>query len=134
MENTSIVKIKKFIEEHFTENIRLQEIAEKVGYSKYHMNRMFAKSTGKTIHNYIKERRLFEAAELLSNTDDSIVDIALQVGYTSQQAFTKAFKQQFDCTPQVYRNTNIRCIYTEKIMVSEKRRENRTIRYGEMCA
>jgi AraC family multidrug resistance transcriptional activator len=120
MELFYIARIKKYIEEHFTENIRLDDIANTIGYSKYHMNRMFYEKTGQTIHNYIKERRLYEAAELLTETDKAIVEISLIVGYTSQQAFTRAFKQIFECTPHIYRNHHISCTYTKCVSVFQR--------------
>lgn len=101
--NYVINQIKKYIEAHFNEPITLDNIAKVGGYSKYHLNRLFYEDTGQTIYQYIKERRLFEAANLLNTTQQSIVEIALEVGYTSQQSFTLAFKQRFLCTPFIYR-------------------------------
>lgn len=102
-----IEAIKKYIETHFEESMTLDEIAGEFGYSKYHLNRRFQEGTGKSLHSYIRERRLWEAAKLLLETERTIVEIALSVGYSSQQAFTFAFKQEFDCTPQVYRKETL---------------------------
>ncbi len=99
-----ILNTKKYIEAHFDENIKLDDIAKEVGYSKYHLNRIFRKSTSQSIHKYLRERRLYEAAYQLLNTDKSIVEIALSMGYSSQPSFTFAFKQEFGCTPQIYRS------------------------------
>jgi AraC-like DNA-binding protein len=104
MDYTSVLKIQKYIEKNFSEEISLDFLAKEFGYSKYHLNRMFAESTGKTIHAYIMERRLFEAEWLLLNTDTPIIEIAQMIGYTSQQSFTKAFTQRFECSPASYRN------------------------------
>lgn len=98
-----ILQTKQYIEEHFNERLTLDALAQNIGYSKYHLNRLFKASTGQSIHNYLMERRLFEAAELLRETELSLVEIALGVGYASQQSFTTAFKQKFECTPQYYR-------------------------------
>lgn len=125
MKNNCIIKTKQFIEEHFTENITLDDISKSIGYSKYHLNRIFLKSTGKTIYQYIKERRLFEAANQLLNTDKSIVEIALDVGYTSQQSFTLAFKSVFKCTPKVYRNQNIIYVYQKNLFIYSNDNSNR---------
>lgn len=108
MDNISISKTKNYIEDNFEENIRLDDIAKAVGYSKYHLNRMFRESTNQSIYNYIRERRLYESAYQLANTDKSIVEIALTMRYSSQQAFSFAFKKEFGCTPQVYRNESTR--------------------------
>lgn len=115
MQAVYINKIKKYIEEHFTEDISLDDIAGITGYSKYHLNRIFLESTGQTIHKYVRERRLYEAARLLADSDQAIVEIALNVGYAFQQSFTQAFKQKFQCTPQTFRQRNIICPHTEYI-------------------
>lgn len=106
MDYTCVLNIKRYIEKHYSEEISLDLLAKEIGYSKYHMNRMFAESTGKTIHAYIMERRLFEAEWLLLNTDTPIIEIAQMIGYTSQQSFTKAFGQRFECSPASYRNNS----------------------------
>lgn len=106
MDYTSVSNIKKYIEKHFSEEISLNLLAKEFGYSKYHLNRMFAESTGKTLYAYILERRLFEAEWLLLNTDTPIIEIAQMIGYTSQQSFTKAFGQRFECSPASYRNNH----------------------------
>ncbi|WP_167955806.1 helix-turn-helix transcriptional regulator [Anaerosporobacter faecicola] len=104
MDHYCIEKIKKYIEMHFSEEISLDHLAKKFGYSKYHLSRMFAETTGMTIHTYIVERRLQEAQQLLMQTKTPIVDIAQLVGYTSQQSFTKAFRNRFLYTPAYVRS------------------------------
>ena len=101
--NTTILKTIEYIEANLKNNIRLDDIAKEVGYSKYHLNRIFAESTGQTIHKYIQGRHLSESARKLISSDMHIVDIAQDSGYTSQQSFTLAFRQFYQCTPQVYR-------------------------------
>lgn len=133
----SISKVKKYIEENFKDDITLDDIAKNVGYSKYHLNRMFLENTGLTIHKYIRERRLTEAADLLLYTDQSIVDIALSIGYTSQQAFTLAFKQMFDCTPYKYRINTMTFVSTKCLEVSPSKRDygfKMIISYGRVAA
>lgn len=104
MNDYRINSLKKYIEEHFTEEISVDDLADKAGYSKYHLNRIFQENTGKSIYQYIKERRLYEAADLLLINEQPIVEIALLVGYSSQQAFSQAFKKEFEMTPGEYRN------------------------------
>lgn len=103
---------KKFVEEimnymetrmSLEERLDLNKIADYAGYSKFYLNRMFSEVTGCTLHKYIKERRLTEAARKLVQGDESIADIGLEASYQSQQAFTLAFKQAYGCTPQTYR-------------------------------
>lgn len=89
------------------EGLDLEKIAEYAGYSKFHLNRMFSEVTGCTLHRYVRERRLTEAARKLVQEKASIYDIAWEAAYRSQQAFTLAFKQAYGCTPQTYRKAGV---------------------------
>lgn len=99
----AVKKTVAYIESRLDEDLKLDDIAKHAGYSKYHLNRVFAETVGCTIHKYIKRRRLTEAAKRLAYTEESIAEIAFAAGYDSQQAFTPAFRQVYTCTPQVYR-------------------------------
>jgi AraC family transcriptional activator of mar-sox-rob regulon len=90
------------------ERLDLETIATHAGYSRFHLNRMFSETTGCTLHRYIKERRLSEAArKLVEEEKRSISDIAFEASYQSQQAFTLAFRNAFGCTPKTYRENGI---------------------------
>ena len=82
-------------------------IAKELSYSKFYIARTFKDNTGMTLYKYIQGRRLDEAARKLAETDQAIADIAFEVGYGSQQAFTLAFRCAYACTPQEYRRTGI---------------------------
>ena len=102
-------KIIHYVESNLSapERLSLEEIARYAGYSKFHVNRMFSEVTGCTIHRYMKERRLSEAARKLVLEEDSIAKIAQDASYLSQQAFTLAFKNVYGCTPMTYRKARI---------------------------
>ncbi len=99
----SMRKILSYIEAHLEESVDLEQVARVAGYSKYHVNRMFAAQTGCTIHKYIQMRRLTRAAEKLVQTDKTIVEISGEAGYSTQQAFTAAFRSVYLCSPGAYR-------------------------------
>ena len=92
-----------YIENHLDEKLNLNIIAEAVHYSKYHLHRMFADTTGMTIHDYVQRRQLTEAAKLLVFSGQPIIDIALLCGYESQQAFSAVFKAMYKIPPAQYR-------------------------------
>ena len=71
----TIKKVVDYIEENLNDELNLDKIAEKAGYSKFHLHRIFSKIVGETIHKYIQKRRLTEAARKLVYTDESIIDI-----------------------------------------------------------
>ncbi len=93
----------QYIESHLTEKLDLNMIAEAVHYSKYHLHRLFSKTVGLTIHDYLLRRQLTEAAKLLVFSVRSIIDIAMLSGYESQQAFTKSFTAFYKQPPNKYR-------------------------------
>lgn len=85
------------------ESLSLEAMEAHTGYSRFYLNRIFSEVTGCTIHRYIMERRLTEAARKLVETDKTIVEISCEADYQSQQAFTLAFRRVYGCTPMAYR-------------------------------
>ena len=102
--NDVVIEVVSYIESHLQDKIRLDDIAQKMNYSKYYLNRIFSSVVGCTMHKYIQKRRLTEAARLLAETDISIAEISSKACYESQQAFTLAFRQLYQCTPQTCRS------------------------------
>lgn len=92
-----------YIESHFAREMSLEEIATIGGVSRYHMSRAFGATMGRPIMQYVRGRRLTEAARSLSNGAPDILTVALDVGYGSHEAFTRAFRDQFGVTPEMIR-------------------------------
>lgn len=103
----AVQKVIDYIEENLEKKLDLEKIAKDAGYTRFHLNRMFAKETGQTIYRYLKARRLAAAAEKLVNTKDPIAQIAFETGYDSQQAFSLAFRKIYECPPGTYRERNV---------------------------
>ena len=92
-----------FIESHFAGDITLEEIAGISGVSRFHLCRAFGEATGQSVMRYVRARRLTEAARSLSAGAADILSVALDVGYGSHEAFTRAFRDQFGLTPESVR-------------------------------
>jgi len=92
-----------FVESHLREPIALEEIAIHSGVSPYHLTRAFDVVTGHSLMRYVRARRLSEAARQLSNGAPDILSVALDAGYGSHEAFTRAFRDQFRLTPEQVR-------------------------------
>lgn len=92
-----------YIEAHLMEKLDLDRIANAVHYSKYHLHRMFTETIGLTLHDYLQRRQLTEAAKLLVFSGKPILDIAILIGYESQQAFTNVFTAMYKMPPNKYR-------------------------------
>ena len=88
-----------YIETNFEEEFTLDDVATVAGLSKFHLVRAFGTYFGKSVIRYARERRLTEAAKCLADSNDGILDVAIQFGYNSHEAFTRAFKVQFGVTP-----------------------------------
>ncbi|MDP8220144.1 MAG: AraC family transcriptional regulator [Candidatus Stygibacter frigidus] len=106
-----------YMEQRLLQEIELEDIAERVGLSLFHFMRVFAGFTGYTLKGYIRQRRLSEAARELLEGDAYIYDLAEKYGFTSVEAFIRAFKKQFKLTPQEYRKQNQLIYYIPKMRV-----------------
>lgn len=93
----------QYIEHNLNDKLELDMVAAALYYSKFHLHRIFTKTVGLTIHEYIQRRQLTEAAKLLIFSKKPIIEIALISGYESQQAFTSVFKAMHKTTPAEFR-------------------------------
>ena len=90
---TSIRTAIDYMEEHLTDNIRAQDVADRVYLSPFFLQKGFSLMTGYGIGEYIRNRRLYQAAVDLKETDDKVIDIAFRYGYEAPESFTKAFSR-----------------------------------------
>lgn len=93
------------IEHSFAREISLDEVARVAGVSRFHMARSFGEATGLSVMRYARGRRLTEAARALADGAPDILAVALDAGYASHEAFTRAFRDQFGRTPEQVRAT-----------------------------
>lgn len=120
MNNSRLVaSITDYIEEHLQEKIMLDELAKQLHYSKYYLLHEFKETTHQSLYNYIKRRRLNEAARALLYSEQRIIEVAVQTGYQSQQAFTKAFEELFKLTPRRYRLQNKKFFIEEPFVAAD---------------
>ena len=96
-------RAKDFIDEHYTENIKLEDIARAVGSDVYKLAKVFKAEIGISPMRYVVLRRIGEAQNLLINTDLTITRIALSVGYNNSNYFQNVFKDFMQMTPKEYR-------------------------------
>ncbi len=106
-DDTVVKKVVDYIETHMNEDLSLDNIADAINYSKFYIARIFTEETKCTVYKYIQGRRLTLAAQKLVETERPIVEIAYEAHYDSQQAFTLAFKQLYECTPHIYRKNGM---------------------------
>lgn len=92
-----------FIEAYYQQPINLTDVAQSVGYSPAYLTNLSQSHTGRTVKAWIIERRMAEARQLLSNTAESIKNIAESIGYADAGYFTRQFRKLHGVTPQVWR-------------------------------
>lgn len=100
----AVQKAQEYVESHLLEPITLRQLASAAGYSPWHLSRMFAEIAGRTPYEYIRSRRLTEAAMVLRDEDRRVLDVALDFVFDSQEGFTRAFSREFGISPGRYHN------------------------------
>lgn len=107
-----VVQAKLFIDNHYSDRLDLDNIADEARFSKFHFIRLFKSIYGKTPHHYLTQVRMEKAKEFLSN-QMSVADTCTSVGFDSPTSFTALFKKKFGQSPsgfqqqQHQRNTDI---------------------------
>lgn len=92
-----------YLEAHFAQNITLEDAAGQASMSMYHFSRYFKSISGMSFLSYLNSIRVQKAEEQLTGTDKTILDIALECGFTNVRTFNRVFKQVRGCTPSSLR-------------------------------
>lgn len=85
------------------ESLTLKLLAQEFGYSESHFSRRFRQVSGMQFRDYLRYRKLAFALRQLRDTDNSVLQIALDHGFSSHEAFTRAFREAYGLTPSEYR-------------------------------
>lgn len=91
-----------YIKEHLTEDLSLAAVSESVSLSPIYFHNIFKASVGKTLRDYIEEKRIEKAIHLLMTTDCTLTQIAFDCGFSSQSYFSYVFKRRMEKTPREY--------------------------------
>lgn len=107
-----VLSIINMIESALPETISVDEIAQRSGYSRWYLQRQFKHATGLSIGQYQRNRLLSLAAQQIGTTDHRILDIAIEFGFESQEAFARAFKRFTAVAPK---NIRQHAIWAERL-------------------
>lgn len=91
-----------FINKNPTADLRLEAVARCVSMSPVHFHNTFKRATGRTLHEYVEERRITEAVNLMQKTDMTLTEVAFACGFSSQSYFSYVFKRRMKTTPRNY--------------------------------
>lgn len=97
-----------YISQHYTQELSIDILAKRFGFSRYHFARLFKQYTSLTLCDYLNFQRIKAAERLLFQFELTLTDIAYQSGFSSSSVFSRVFKQYKKCTPSEYRKLYVK--------------------------
>ncbi|MDD6273583.1 MAG: helix-turn-helix transcriptional regulator [Clostridiaceae bacterium] len=100
---------------HRDDALTLQMLSKRLGYSEYYVTRKFREVSGMQLRSYLRCRKLAFALIEVRDSDRDLLDIAFDYGYSSHEAFTRAFKSLYGVSPSAYRKNPVPVVLRTKI-------------------
>ena len=110
----------EYIEHNLGDSLSLAALSAQAGISDFHFNRMFKTVSGMTLKQYVLGRKLSRASEQIAATDQTVLDIALNLGFEYPEVFSRAFKKQFGIAPSEVRRKRARVQEIRKASIIER--------------
>lgn len=98
-----IDEITQWIDANVHKPLKIEDVAQRSGYSRWHLQRVFFQVKGEHIAAYIREKKLSLAAKDLVDSNERVLEISFRYGFESQQSFTRTFTKKYNIPPQRYR-------------------------------
>lgn len=102
-ENRPVRIVKQYVAEHYREALTLEQVSAVAGLSPAYLSTVFKKNTGMTFLEFVSKSRMDKAKQLLKETDRTVADICVAVGYNDVRYFTKTFTKYTGLKPNEYR-------------------------------
>lgn len=109
-------EIDESIRTHRDEALTLRSLARRLGYSEFYATRKFREIAGLSLRDYLRRRRLAFALIEVRDSDRGLLDIALDYGFSSHEAFTRAFRAAYGVTPSAYRRHPVPVVLRTKLI------------------
>ena len=94
-----------WIDNHLDSRLDIDTVARRSGYSKWHLQRIFKEHTGQPLGEYIRAKKLQKSIERLAHSNEPNLNVAIALGFDSQQSFNRSFKRQFGQAPGAWRRS-----------------------------
>lgn len=120
-EYSPVEQILKYINDNYSQNITLEDLEDKFYLNKSYICRIFRKTIGLSVINYLQYKRILEAQQMLLKTDLPIIDIAMECGFSNIQHFYRVFKKVTHLTPNEYKKHQLRPILGQALSFSPSR-------------
>jgi AraC family of transcriptional regulator, multidrug resistance transcriptional activator len=101
----------RWIDTNISKPLKIEDVAERSGYSKWHLQRMFHRIMNISLGHYIRDKKLELAAHDLIISQDRVIDISVKYGYDSQQSFTRSFARKYHVPPATFRRMKTHEVY-----------------------
>lgn len=118
-----------YIEDNLATKITLEDVAARIGVSKFYLHRMFKALTGESLIDYAQSRKLTSSINELIHTNMRMIDIALEYGFDHEQSYIRAFRKKFGHTPFRVRSEQISMEIKEKINIHDVLSVHNSITY-----
>jgi len=114
-----IGRVLDYLHSHIEDDLNLDLLADVAAMSRWHWHRVYTAMQGETVAATVRRLRLARAADRLANSDADLGDIARRAGYTTPEAFGRAFKQSYSMTPGLYRESGSHALFRAANRVSD---------------
>jgi len=114
------------IEENVSYDVNIKSLSQSYSLSPWHFQRLFKSIVGSSLGQYTRGRRLSIAANMLVETDSSILDIAVNVGFSTHESFTRSFKDYFNYSPKDFRIEKPKVLINKKPLLTDELLEHIT--------
>ena len=104
--NTLLKRLVKFVDDNYTTKIRLSDFAEAEGYTVSYLSHYIKTSMNQTFQGYVTSVRLNCARNMIAAGRKRMLDICMESGFSDYRYFCKAFRKQYNMTPETYRHSN----------------------------
>lgn len=101
-------RVRRYLLDHMDSRLTIERLAEEFHISPTYLKETFRRVSGQPVHRYLQDCRLTRAARLLSTTDDSVLSIAVSVGYSGTSRFNAAFKERYGVSPRQFRQNAVK--------------------------
>jgi AraC family transcriptional activator of mar-sox-rob regulon len=96
-----------WIDNNLESRLDINTVSRRAGYSKWHLQRIFKEHTGYPLAEYIRAQKLQKSVERLTHSDEPILNVAIALGFDSQQSFNRSFKRQYGQAPGAWRRSSV---------------------------